>query len=38
VAVMLSMKAAALIAWTHMNKGAPAKTIPKDAITVILPI
>jgi hypothetical protein len=35
---MLLMKAAALIAWTHMNKGAPEYTIPKEAITVILPI
>jgi hypothetical protein len=35
---MLLIKAAALIAWTHMNKGAPENTIPKEAITVILPI
>jgi hypothetical protein len=35
---MLLMKAAALMAWTHINRGAPEKTIPKEAMTVILPI
>jgi hypothetical protein len=34
---MLLIKTAALIEYIHMKRGAPAYTIAKDAIAVILP-